>query len=175
MNAKSTHQWRAQLLRIFATAGGNPTLAACKARRANALADEFLNGPASLCLRQETEERAVDRVDFLKDEISQALDFSLQLWAQRSRLDAMDLKVFHRHSLERYVHQSELMEPHQSQSSDAPEDYHGRRILMVVQPAVVAFGTEDGRDYGEISRVWLKARVWMGGPEGDTCDAMMET
>lgn len=102
-----------------------------------------------------------------------ALEFSLQLWAQRSRLDTMDLQMFHRHELGKYVHYSELMQPHQSQRSEAPEVYHGRRILMVVQPAIVAFGTEDGRKYDEISRVWLNARVLKGEPEGEVLDAMV--
>lgn len=155
-------------------AGENPTLATCKARYADALTDKFLNSAARLCLKQETEWRAGERMNFLKDEISRALEFSLQLWAQRSRLDVMDLQMFHHHELGKYVHYSELMEPHQSQRSEAPEDYHGRRILMVVQPAIVAFGTEDGRDYDEISRVCLKGRVWMGDPEGEALDAMVE-
>lgn len=80
----------------------------------------------------------------------------------------------HRHELVKYVHYSELMEPHQSQRSEVPKDYHGRRILMVVQPAIVAFGTEDRRNYDEISRLWLKARVLMGEPEGEVLDAMVE-
>ncbi|KAG6365979.1 hypothetical protein INS49_000155 [Diaporthe citri] len=174
LNTKNAHQWRAQLLRIFAMAGENPTLATCKARYADALTDKFLNSAARFCLKQEAEWRACERTNFLKDEISRALEFSLQLWAQRSRVDAVDLQMFHRHDLGKYVHCSELMEPHQSQRSEAPEDYHGRRMLMVVQPAIVAFGTEDGRDYDEISRVWLKARVLMGEPEGEISDAMLE-
>lgn len=174
MNTKNAHQWRAQLFRIFATACENPALATCKARYADALTEKFLNSAARFCLKQETEWRAGERTNFLKDEISRALEFSLQLWAQRSRPDAMDLQMFHRHELCNYVHFSGLMEPHQSQRPEAPEDYHGRRILMVVQPAIVAFGTEDGRGYDEISRVWLKARVLMGESEDEVLDAMVE-
>ena len=142
-------------------AGEHSTLTTCKAQYADALTEKFLNSAARFCLNPETEVIASERTDFLKDEISRALDFSLQLWAQRSRLGVMDLATFHRHKLGKYVYHSELMEPHQSQSSEPPENYHGRPILMVVQPAIVAFGTEDGCDYHEISRVWLKARVCM--------------
>ena len=36
----------------------------------------------------------------------------------------------------------------------------GRLIQMVVQPAILAFGNEDGKDYDH-SKVWAKGIVWL--------------
>lgn len=58
---------------------------------------------------------------------------------------------------------SEYAEPHKSQLALAEDDeisYHNLPVGMILQPAIVAVGTEDGERYGEITRVWLKAQIW---------------
>ncbi|KAF3770178.1 hypothetical protein M406DRAFT_53764 [Cryphonectria parasitica EP155] len=52
------------------------------------------------------------------------------------------------------------MDLHQSQRPEPA--LLGKPLLMVLQPAIVACGTEEGRKYDQVSRIWLKARVWVG-------------
>ena len=37
----------------------------------------------------------------------------------------------------------------------------GRRVQAVIQPAIVAYGNEDGTNYDR-HKIWAKAVVWVG-------------
>lgn len=46
--------------------------------------------------------------------------------------------------------------------SGEPEDLDGKRVLLVVQPAIIAKGRASGHDYNLPPRVIKKAVVWLG-------------
>ena len=56
---------------------------------------------------------------------------------------------------------SRTMAAHPSHGlEDGDARLNGRTVQMVVQPAILAYGNEEGRNYGE-SKVWSKAVVWL--------------
>jgi hypothetical protein len=73
--------------------------------------------------------------------------------------DALD-----QHGALRYEATSTHLEAHSSHSRDLSDDANaldGREVLLVTNPAVVAIGTAEGKDYDSM-KVWKKAAVWLG-------------
>ncbi|QDS74478.1 hypothetical protein FKW77_006820 [Venturia effusa] len=61
---------------------------------------------------------------------------------------------------ETFSNDSQLMAPHGWHGD--PKKMDGKRVLLVVQPAIVAMGRASGRDYGLPPRIIKKAIVWLG-------------
>lgn len=56
------------------------------------------------------------------------------------------------------------MEIHPTQSVDEGDtSKDGSLVQLVVQPAVLAFGNEEGKKYDKF-KIWAKAVVWVGSP-----------
>ena len=134
-------------------------LLAARTQYATSLVHKFVNGPARFLLDPANLDSREGR---LEEEMSLAMQLSARLWSQRSRVGCLDLQTFRDAT---FCASGNYLEAHQSQERDIdpPNFYDGLPVEMVVQPAIVAFGTEDGQGYSAISRVWLKGRVWIGG------------
>lgn len=142
---------------------GPVSLAEARAQHAHKLTEQFLKGAARCLLREPAD--LDHHQQFLTEEFKRALQFSSSLWSQRSVVRSLDLKALEQINGGRFqgVREGsdlELLEMHQSQRQDSSASA-GLPLIMVVQPAVVACGTENGVKYDQISRVWLKARVWV--------------
>lgn len=126
------------------------------------LAEKFLDSGAKHLLDCPSKDVEKNHRKLLKLEFEKALEYSLQLWSQRSILKCMDLEAFQSLGKTTYDPPFRFMEPHQSQELDSSSAFRGSPITMVIQPAIVAWGTEEGERYDEATRVWLKSRVWLG-------------
>lgn len=60
---------------------------------------------------------------------------------------------------------------HKLEEDDKSKD--GMLIQMVVEPAILAYGNEQGESY-EVSKVWGKAVVWLSSG-GDSSEALYHT
>ncbi|KXJ86325.1 hypothetical protein Micbo1qcDRAFT_180097 [Microdochium bolleyi] len=166
---KSGHQIRATIIRTITRAGLNApgegdSPRAEKARRcrrdiSNRHADEFLSGPARFLFKELDAGAADLREVRLTELIEQALVMSSQLWSQRSVVYQSAMRFFDG-TMPQDHH---FTEPHKSQLrlvDEIEDEYYNLPLGMVIQPAIVAVGTEDGQRYDKVTRVWLKAQTW---------------
>lgn len=84
-------------------------------------------------------------------------DLAKNLSVQKMQVDAVGLESLP----SRYQSGSPYLQPHGlhvADLDDDPQALDGKRVILVVNPAIVVRGTTTGRDY-EQSRVWKKATV----------------
>lgn len=95
-------------------------------------------------------------------EIIRALDelFS-SLWKQKAYIVCRGLDRFQD---EPFMATSDLMTAHPAYRLDEGDrKLDGLPVRMVVQPAILAYGNEEGKNYDHY-KVWAKAVVWCGSP-----------
>jgi hypothetical protein len=80
------------------------------------------------------------------------------LWKQKVHIETR-LEDFHRKPFNVASNQLESHPALHLEEGDTKMD--GSLIEMVVQPAILAWGNEEGKDYNEY-KVWAKAVVWLG-------------
>jgi len=141
-------------------------LAEERAGHARRLAHRFLSGAAQYLLKQLTPQEAEVCRGRLEEQIDLALQKSVKLWCHRSAIRIYDLPAMQRGRQGAFYENYQVMQSHQSQKLNPPEDFYGLPIVVVVQPGIAASGTEEGQNYAAVSRVWMKARVWVGGTGG---------
>lgn len=109
-------------------------------------------------LKNVTEQEAIKRHDELVGICREAGNLAYKLWSQKTQ---MKLKmVFGRKSL--FHIRSEIMQPHASMLCDHDShEYDGRIVELCVEPALLAFGNEQGQAYNEY-KIWMSATVWIG-------------
>ncbi|KAF5670342.1 P-loop containing protein [Fusarium circinatum] len=169
----SRHKLRVSLMRFFSThgmaadaesslGGREQALLDARTRFARDLSSRFLRGPARHLLRSLSDEEWQDCSSGLEEQINQALQQSLGLWTHRSYMRCYDLPILQQLGCDVFEAGSDLMQPHQAHQLGQPKQsqHHGTPIVMVVQPAIVVCGTEEGEDYGHIRRVWMPAKVF---------------
>ncbi|CVL05380.1 uncharacterized protein FMAN_10771 [Fusarium mangiferae] len=172
----SRHKFRVSLVRFFSAhgmaadaesslRGGEQALLDARTRFAGHLTSRFLAGPAHYLLRNLSEEEWQDCSSGLEEQINQALQQSLGLWTHRSYMRCYDLPILQQLGQDVFEAGSELMQPHQAHQLGQLKraQHHGTPVVMVVQPAIVVCGTEEGQDYGRIRRVWMPAKVLIAG------------
>ena len=82
------------------------------------------------------------------------------LWKQKIFIDSQ----FDCYNQRPFEVASDLMEIHPTQRiDDGDTSKDGLLVQLVVQPAVLAFGTEEGQKYNKF-KIWAKAVVWVGSP-----------
>lgn len=124
-------------------------------RMASSHAKDLINGPAHIFLREpESQAEVIKRSNDLHSLYHQAGELALSLWAQRTVI------VSHgQQSLHEFSSSSSLMTAHRLHHLDEDDKrLDGRKILLCIQPAVLAFGNENGEHYDK-SKVWAKAVV----------------
>ena len=84
---------------------------------------------------------------------------AMRLWTQRTEIRCWYLADLRK---EAFAVDSTLMQAHNLHKLDDPKDHRmdGKRIKLVVHPAVLRYGSHDGEDYDR-SQVWAKAIVWL--------------
>ncbi|KAF5965229.1 hypothetical protein FBULB1_12330 [Fusarium bulbicola] len=172
----SRHKLRVSLMRFFSShgmaadaesslRGREQALLDARTRFAGDLSRRFLCGPARHLLRSLSDEEWQDCSSGLEEQINQALQQSLGLWTHRSYMRCYDLPVLQQLGRDVFEAGSDLMQPHQAHQLGQPKQsqHHGTPIVMVVQPAIVVCGNEEGEDYGRTRRVWMPAKVVIAG------------
>jgi len=117
--------------------------------------EALINGRAHILLREpESQAEVIRRSDDLYRLYHQAGGLALSLWAQRTVIASHGLQRLHK-----FRASSSLMTAHRLHHLDEDDKrLDGRKILLCIQPAVLAFGNENGENYDK-SKVWAKAIV----------------
>ncbi|KAF5704860.1 hypothetical protein FGLOB1_8279 [Fusarium globosum] len=170
----SCHKLRTSLVRFFSTIGmearagrsvrgENEALIDARICHAKYLTQLFLRSPAYNLLRDEPDEMLQDRCDGLQEQIDQALQKSLDLWAHRSWMRCIALPELRDQGRLGFESSSELLRLHRAHKADDWRNHEGSPIVMVVQPAIVVYGSESGDNYSCMRRVWMPAKALIAG------------
>ena len=85
-------------------------------------------------------------------------DLFSSLWKQKVAIVSWGSEKFQKTS---FAIDSDLIMAHPVHSlEDGDSRMNGHSIQMVVQPAILAYGNEEGKNYEEF-KVWAKAVVWL--------------
>ena len=173
VNESESHLWRSKTLRLIATPppdmqqgdgspqGEVPTYRASQTTVCHNLATEFYNSPArhlvGLSSRKggNTETQCLSDLDSI---VQSAGELSSRLWSRRTVLGVRSLLEL---GNEPFVARSDLMKAHPLHRLYEDDDRcDGGFVGIVTHPAVLGFGSSDGKDYST-GRVWMKAEVWL--------------
>jgi hypothetical protein len=121
----------------------------------------FLRSPVQLLLRTIADETNLrTRNSELQKLYHRAGKLALSLWAQRASIKCYGLS-----QLQTFSSSSPTMSAHRlHQLDEGDECLDGRRVLACMQPAVLAFGNENGENY-DTSKIWASAVVLVAGDE----------
>ena len=124
---------------------------------------DFKKGPAKLLLRPgESDGDKRERAKALRDILTKAAGIATSLWVQRSYLVCVGLDTFKSRKETFDVH-SAVMKSHALNKVDVDDpSNNGRKILVVVRSALLAFDIDDTKGLnGEESRVLAEAIVYL--------------
>ena len=128
------------------------------------LVNDFEQSPARLLYRDCSGHACSNRRKQLLDIFCPTGEYFSRLWAQKAYIDVLDLTDLKKIP---YQNDSDLLEAHAVHNlENGDERMDGMPVQMVVEPAIIAWGNEQGENY-DARKIWAKAVVWMssGGPE----------
>ncbi|KAA8647811.1 hypothetical protein EYZ11_010429 [Aspergillus tanneri] len=171
VNESEAHTWRSQMLRILSTPPPDSTESVLHQRMReviNELAVDFLNGPIQALFRPPKENlEIVRRNQELYNLYHDAGELALSLWRQRAFM-----KFHNLHGLQIFRTGNPAMAAHPLQQLDMDDErLDGKRVLLVVQPAIVAYGDEDAQNY-DMCKVWAEGVVLVDEHEGEDFQSM---
>jgi hypothetical protein len=165
------HAWRSQTLRMV-----DPPEQQSKGQSSSHLQKKeeyyhhttflFDSGPARVLYRQCDSQHASQRHKELLEIMRTAGQLFISLWKQKVFIAAWGLEKFQKMPFS--IASNEMMAHPAMGLEEGDTRMDGWPVQMVVQPAIVAFGNEDGSNYNEY-KVWAKALVWLSPryvPEG---------
>jgi hypothetical protein len=122
--------------------------------------DAFENGAAALLVRSVQTEPDGGFKGSLFSIFVDAGELAMQLWSQRPGIVFRSMQEL---AQERFAVTSDIMQAHPLHKLDDPDDSRldGRRMVLVVHPAVLRTGTHDAENYDH-EVIWAKAVVWLG-------------
>lgn len=155
------HTWRSQTLRNLLTSSDTAPgyFVREKAQSiCSELVEEYLSGPVDILLRPigndgPVTQRRKDLLTLYDD----GAKLALSLWSQRSFLTCQSQE-----ELPIFSGGSPMMSAHRlHQLDDDDRRMDGRKVILFVQPAIIAFGSENAENYDQ-SKVWAAAVVVVG-------------
>ncbi|WPH02105.1 Hypothetical protein R9X50_00496000 [Acrodontium crateriforme] len=167
VDLRKAHVWRSDFMRLLSpqpsdTDNGSESMrhASREARNAACLkiARSLLGGASAFLVK--TLQMPVDpKLKELEGLCRKAASLASKLWAQRPALECIGLTGLSRLP---YNKESTIMKAHKLHQIDDPNDrsLDGRRVQIVVHPAVQVRGTYDAEAYNT-SRIWAKSVVWL--------------
>ena len=159
VDTAEAHIWRSQMLRLLTLppqdSATEPLLPHQMKQKSARLATELLNGPAQLLLNSTMDYTCREKRDKeLFRLYNIAGELSLCLWSHRAFLECHSLS-----SLPQFDTNNPSMTLHRLQQPEENQrKLNGKRVLAVIQPAIVAFGNEDAENYDKL-KVWSEAVV----------------
>ena len=130
-------------------------------RWAEQYASRFLSGPARYLLRDGDQETRGACFRDLVVVMASAARLARDLSTQRTNVQMRGLRELRGVP---FKVDSGLMEAHRLHKLDVEEDERygldGSRVMVVVHPAVVAYGTDEGENYSAC-KIWSAATVWL--------------
>lgn len=152
------HAWRYQTLRLLTAPTNNDGMKyefdKLSDERCWSLISEIPDSPVAQLCHSYDEDQFPCRMEDLRSLFLMASGISVQLWTQRTHI-----RVLWKQELGLFKVNSPLMSAHRLHRLDEDDPrLDGKGILVVIQPAVVAFGDSYGENY-DTMKVWLKAIV----------------
>lgn len=123
-------------------------------------AERFDSGLARVLLRDSDTRK---RVEELSEIIRIAGELSASLWKQKIFIECWSLEELQ--NVPFSVASREMRAHHAHGLEDKDTKLDGGQVRMVVQPALLAFGNEEGKNYTEY-KVWAKAVVMISKRHG---------
>ncbi|KAF7862562.1 hypothetical protein EAF04_007435 [Stromatinia cepivora] len=159
---KNAHRWRSDTIRLgFPEVSKDGKVEAARLQmqtlidqRANIQAENFINSVANNLF-----DKTPKLMNKLQDLYQEAANLSYHLWTRRAVLKISTLNELN----PLFDINDRMMTLHTMVKEDFENKLTGQPITLVVNPAIVAYGTEDGEDY-ETPRVWAPAEVWLYNP-----------
>ncbi|KAF7169280.1 hypothetical protein CNMCM5623_002076 [Aspergillus felis] len=157
---QKAHIWRSQTLQNLSTTGDPDTeafLQGMTRQLVNGLVNRFLTSPARTLLRRVGNNDAVNqRARELRSLYDGAAQLALSLWTQRAFMTCQSLR-----ELPRFTVSDPMMSAHRLHLLDEDDTrLDGKRIFLCVQPAILAFGSENAEHYNQY-KIWSPAVVVM--------------
>ncbi|PYI31865.1 hypothetical protein BP00DRAFT_395567 [Aspergillus indologenus CBS 114.80] len=161
------HAWRSQMLRLLsvpAEQSAQPLLGSQPSSLSRNLAEHFIQSSIGVLLKRSESRNTLDhRFKELENLLSEAADLALSLWTQRT-----NMVCYSRYEIPRFWNGDSLVEAHRLHHLDEDDTrLDGTDIVLVVYPAVVAFGSVHGEHYDQ-SKVWAAATVLVNDQFADT-------
>ncbi|KAL2130640.1 hypothetical protein VTI74DRAFT_6141 [Chaetomium olivicolor] len=168
VNESESHIWRSKTLRLLATPPPNAQqgdgmhgYSADQKAVCHGVAREFYDSPAKHLIKSSiNKDGNPDTQCFNELEliVQQAGELSYRLWSRRTVLRVMSLRELQHMP---YKVGYDYMKAHPLHRLYEDDDRcDGWFVSVVAHPAVLAYGTSDGKDYST-PRVWMKAEVWL--------------
>lgn len=173
LNVGYIHDWVSQTLEVLIPSRSEDPNVNCswvwddifesRNRYYDERANEFISGSATLLLSAQDENGVNERLTGLRNIIKAAGDLSIQLRKQRLGLRCVGINS-PKLTQNGFHQDSGLMEPHDCMRlGEGSVALNGKEIIMVIEPAVVAYWTDN--DGVEKEKTWAKSVVWVDGWE----------
>ncbi|RAH64720.1 uncharacterized protein BO66DRAFT_463742 [Aspergillus aculeatinus CBS 121060] len=164
------HAWRSQMLRLLSVPteqSAKPLLGSQSGSLSRNLADQFIQSATGALLKEpESRETLETRVKELEVLLSEAADLALSLWTQRT-----DMGCYSLYELPQFCNGDPMVEAHRLHHlDDGDARLDCANNVLVVFPAVVAYGSVHGEHYDQ-SKVWAAATVLVNNQTADTKQA----
>ncbi|EME38936.1 hypothetical protein DOTSEDRAFT_180949 [Dothistroma septosporum NZE10] len=164
------HAWRCQLFRLLDPPGAAKSdtaehaknIAEKSRREAASQWAEIIMGEAVDVLVPTVDHKAA--LPGLQSILLRAAELSWAFLARKQSVKVRDIEYLDKDRALRYDHKADDLDTHVfhcPEVEDEPDALDGRKIVLLCNPAVVAYGTADGTDYDK-SKIWHKAMVWLG-------------
>ncbi|GFG16376.1 hypothetical protein IFM5058_07928 [Aspergillus udagawae] len=155
---QKAHIWRSQTIQNLSTTRKPNTETVLQDMTKNlvrGLVTGFLASPARTLLRKVGNNDAVNqRAQELQSLYDEAAQLALSLWTQRAFMTCQSLR-----ELPPFTVSNPVMRAHRLHRLDEDDTkLDGKEILLCVQPAILAFGTENAEHYNQ-HKVWSPAVV----------------
>jgi hypothetical protein len=166
VNQHESHAWRSRTLRLLATPPADvqqgdrePNYSTSQKAVCHHVAKDFFNGPAKHLIKSSDRDSGNADGQCFKDLdsiVQFAGELSYRLWTRRTAVRVMSLPDLCNIP---FKVDSAFMKAHPLHRLYEDDDRcDGWFVGVVAHPAVLAYGTSDGKDYNT-ARVWMKAEV----------------
>ncbi|KAK3374125.1 hypothetical protein B0T24DRAFT_528292 [Lasiosphaeria ovina] len=175
-NEKEAHIWRSRTIRLLSTPPATRTMgggggdnrqqsqdhefALGLKDASQAVTNYFFDSPAKHLIRPSafSPDNFSQTCSDMDSLVQQAALISFKLWSRRTALYLLGLPDLKDKS---FSVVSDFMKAHPlHRLHDDDDKCNGFSVIIVTQPAVIGYGSSDGRDYSKSTeRVWMKAEV----------------
>lgn len=175
VSQNESHLWRSRTLRLLATPSADVqqrdgrhwhNYSASQKAICHQFASEFYGSPAKHLIKPASREGGkadTQCFDDLESILQYAGELSYRLWTRRTVACVMSLPELRNQP---FKVGSDIMTAHPLHRLYEDDDRcDGWFVGVVAHPAIVAYGSSDGKDYSS-GRVWVKAEVWLDEDSG---------
>ena len=165
MDEPAAHTWRSDTVKLLDPLRSKPSTANEEARNRREryyqkLVEDFMSSDRVYLLQPcgppEREKRSARLLEIFRS----TGEFACKLWSQKVNITLVGAEKLVQKPFSMDDNLFEAHATHTSRLDADPKSMDGMPIQLVVEPGILAWGTERGEAY-QSYKVWLKAVVWM--------------